>query len=69
MKNYWKAAGLVALGALVMYYPAMRLYKYVAAKSKEAAEGMEEEGHLVKHLFQHKKHKANHRAAANGNLS
>ena len=68
MKNYWKAAGLVALGALVMYYPAMRLYKYIAAKSKEAAEGLEEEGHVVKQLFNHKRNKAHNRAEVNGHL-
>lgn len=32
MDKKWKTAGLVALGAALLAYPAMRLYKYVAAR-------------------------------------
>lgn len=67
MKSYWRIIGLVALGATVAYYPALRLYQYLKAKGAEAAEGLEEDAHVVKHLFNHK-HKG-HRAAANGQLS
>ena len=40
MDKKWKTAGLVALGAALLAYPAMRLYKYVAAR-RNAGEDMD----------------------------
>lgn len=42
MKKYWKTIGLVALAAGVLYYPAMRIYKAMAAK-KAQSDGSEDE--------------------------
>lgn len=70
MKSYWKMTGLVLLGAAIAYYPAMKLYQYMTAKSKKTEEALEDDGHELKHFFNHKAHKPHHRkAGADGQLS
>lgn len=66
MKNSWKTAGLVALSAAVLAYPAYMLYKYIAAKSKQDDMDNEEGTHLSS-IF-HKKAKAHNRSLANGHI-
>lgn len=42
MKKYWRTIGLVALTAGVLYYPAMRIYKAVAAKRAQQNDSEDE---------------------------
>ncbi|MBS1690278.1 MAG: hypothetical protein JSS96_16225 [Bacteroidetes bacterium] len=42
MKKYWKTIGLVALAAGVLYYPAMRIYKAMAAKKAQQNDNEDE---------------------------
>ena len=42
MKKYWRTIGLVALAAGVLYYPAMRIFKAVAAKRAQQNDSEDE---------------------------
>lgn len=54
----WKTAGLVALGAALLAYPAMRLYKYVAARRAAGAneDGVNHKPFLSAYRGNHKPH-------------
>lgn len=70
MKSYWKITGLVILGAAIAWYPALKLYQYMTAKGEGLAEDLKQEGHELKHLFNHKAHKPHHRKGiVDGQLS
>ena len=64
MKKYWKTAGLIALAAGVLYYPALKLYQYVASK-KNSSDTNEKEETPEKHILSayRGKHKPHHRHA------
>jgi hypothetical protein len=65
MKKTWRAIGIAAIAAGVLYYPAMRLIKYMAKQRAEGAEkeGAEEGEHIVKTFSPayRGKHKPHHR--------
>ena len=66
MKKYWQVIGLAVVAAGVLYYPALRLYQYIA---KKKAEGNDNEGeHLVKAFAPayRGKHKPHHRHSHDG---
>ena len=46
MKKYWKTVGIIALAAGALYYPAMKLFKYIAKKRAGALAGEEGEHYL-----------------------
>ena len=46
MNNYWKAIGVAAVGVAILYYPAMKLYQYLAGKRADDSE--ERETHHMK---------------------
>lgn len=39
MNTYWKAIGIGALAVGILYYPSLRLYKYLVSRRAKAAEG------------------------------
>lgn len=57
--------GISAVAAAVLYYPVMKLYKYISEKGKE---NEEEEKHIVKQFLPayRGKHKPHHRHDTNG---
>ncbi len=66
MNKYWKAIGIAVVAAGVLYYPALKLYQFIA---KKRAEGKEEpEDHVVKAFAPayRGKHKPHHRHPHNG---
>ena len=68
MKKYWKAIGIVVVAAGALYYPAMKLYQYIARKR---AEGDNKEGEPEHHIKAFSpayrgKHKPHHRHPHNG---
>jgi hypothetical protein len=67
MKIYWKAIGLVAIGA-VLYYPSMKLIQYLTKKRTAGNEEEDHVHHLVKAFLPayRGKHKPHHRTAHNG---
>ena len=70
MKKYWKTIGIAAVAAGVLYYPAMRLYKYLKAQKKDEG-GAEEDHHIIKQFspaYRGGKHKHNHHRQAPGSL-
>jgi hypothetical protein len=69
MKKSLKIAGIVALAAGVLYYPALQLYKYMAKKRAGDSEHNEgEEVHIAKAFIPayRGKHKPHHRHEGNG---
>ena len=48
MKSYWKAIGIATLAAGVLYYPVMRLVKYLSDEKGNSAEEPEHETIRVK---------------------
>ncbi len=46
MKKYWKVIGIAALTAGALYYPAMKLYKYLVKKKGDTDE--KEAEHVIK---------------------
>jgi hypothetical protein len=42
MNKYWKMIGMSVVAAGALYYPIMRLVKYLAKKGKEQLEGQED---------------------------
>lgn|GEM_PF-749529 len=70
MKKYWKTIGIAAVAAGVLYYPAMRLYKYLKARNNEDGD-MEGDHHIIKQFspaYRGGKHKHNHRRPESGPL-
>jgi hypothetical protein len=62
----WSILGWVALGAGVLYYPSLRLYKYLAKRGEDK---LKEGGKKVKALvpaLKGRMHKPHHRAMQNG---
>ncbi len=45
MKTNWKAIGIAAVTAGLLYYPALKLYQYVTKRSAEGPEDGKEENH------------------------
>jgi hypothetical protein len=69
--NTWRNAGLIALAAGILAYPAYRLVKYALQKRRDMANAGLEDGTLTKKLFNAYRgtHKPHHRKAeANGHL-
>jgi len=66
MKKYWKVFGVAALVVGIIYYPALKIYQYLA-KAKRESRGEDETVH-VKRLFPSYRgvHKPHHRHAHNG---
>ncbi len=65
MNKTWKAIGIAAITAGLLYYPALRLYRYLAAKKEN--EGEEEEHRVKAFLPAYRgKHKPHHRHTHNG---
>jgi len=46
MKKYWKTVGIVALTAGALYYPAMKLFKYLTKKKAAASDEGESDHHI-----------------------
>ena len=70
MKKYWKAIGLIALAAGVLYYPAMRMYRSMNKKLKENEGNEGHKAELKQFLSQHKRGKKNRTlAASNGHVA
>jgi hypothetical protein len=66
MKKQWQAIGITVAAAALLYYPALKLYQYIA---KKRAEGNEEsEDHVVKAFAPayRGKHKPHQRHTHNG---
>lgn len=61
MKKYWRVIGIAALTAGALYYPAMKLYKYLVKKKGTADE--KEAEHIIKAFSPayRGKHKPHHR--------
>jgi len=67
MKKYWKVIGISAAVAAALYYPAMRLYKYIAARGAQEDENTGEEVKVKAFSPAYRgKHKPHHRHAQNG---
>jgi len=68
MKKYWRVIGISAVVAGALYYPAMKLYKYIAKKRAEADENTPEgEVHVKAFSPAYRgKHKPHHRHPHNG---
>jgi hypothetical protein len=68
MKKYWKVVGIVALTAGALYYPAMKLYKYLAKRGAGGDEKEDGEEHVIKAFSPayRGKHKPHHRHTPNG---
>jgi hypothetical protein len=68
MNKYWKALGITAVTAAILYYPALKLYQYIAAKRAEGKEEDTEEEHHIKQFSPayRGKHKPHHRHPHNG---
>ncbi len=71
MKTNWKAIGIAAVTAGLLYYPALKLYQYVTKRSAEGPEDGKEENHEhhVRKAFSPAylgKHKPHHRHLHNG---
>lgn len=66
MKKYWKVVGIAAVAAGLLYYPAMKLYKYIVEKNSEKEENGE--AHIVKNFLPsyRGKHKSHYRNDHNG---
>ncbi len=61
MKTNWKAIGIAAVSAALLYYPALKLYQYVTKTRDEDTEDGKEEHHVRKafspaYLGKHKPH-------------
>ena len=50
MKANLKTVGIIALSAAILYYPAMKLYQYLAKKARENGDDKNagEDGHVMK---------------------
>jgi hypothetical protein len=46
MKSFWKVIGISAIAAVVLYYPARKLYQYMAKKNEADNETGGESHHL-----------------------
>jgi hypothetical protein len=71
MKKYWKVIGISALVAGALYYPAMKLYKYIAKRRAEGDENTAE-GEVKMKAFSpayRGKYKPHHRHAHNGDAN
>jgi hypothetical protein len=71
MKKYWQAIGIAALATGILYYPAMKLYKYLKDRTKEDAE-YDGTDHQMKTFFSpayRNRHKPHHRSAHNGHAT
>ena len=68
MKKYWRVIGISALVAGALYYPAMKLYKYIAKRRAEGDDQSEESEPRVKTFSPayRGKHKPHHRHPHNG---
>lgn len=67
MNKYWKAAGIAAIAAGVLYYPVTRLVKYLRERNDETDEN-EEDTHVMKAFVPayRGKNKPHHRHPHNG---
>lgn len=67
MNKYWKAAGIAAIAAGVLFYPVTRLVKYLRERNKESDEN-EDDTHLMKAFVPayRGKYKADHRQQHDG---
>ncbi len=66
MKKYWKVIGITAVVAGVLYYPALKLYQYLA-KQKRESDDNEGEVHIKAFSPAYRgKHKPHHRHSHNG---
>jgi len=48
MKKYWQAIGITAVVVGVLYYPALKLYRYIAQKRAENDTNEEGKAHHIK---------------------
>ena len=65
MKSYWKVIGITAVVAGIIYYPALKLYQYLAKQKRESEE--EPETHIKAFVPAYRgKHKPHHRHSHNG---
>ena len=48
MKNYWKAIGIAAVGAVVLYYPVRNLVRYLKGDKQDANVNDGDEVHFIK---------------------
>jgi len=62
MKKYWKTIAIAAGVAGALYYPAMKLYKYIARKRAEGVASEDGEHHVKAFSPAYRgKHKPHHR--------
>jgi hypothetical protein len=71
MKKYWRVIGISALVAGALFYPAVKLYKYIAKNRAEGDENTGDEEVPVKAFSPayRGKHKPHHRHSHNGDVS
>lgn len=68
MKNYWKAIGIAAVGAVVLYYPVRSLVRYLKSNKQDASVNDGDEVHYIKAFAPayRGKHKSQHRLGHDG---
>ncbi len=68
MKKYWQAIGITVVVAGALVYPAMRLYKYLAAKRAQDDGNDDGKTHVIKSFLPAFRGKRkHHRTEHNGN--
>ena len=70
MNKYWKAIGIAAVAAGVLYYPVVRLYKYLQDR-KDNNNEEDTDHHVIKHYapaYRGGKHKHNHHKPTPGHM-
>ncbi len=70
MKTNWKAIGIAAVSAALLYYPALKLYQYIKRGSKDGNEDNNDH-HAIKAFSPayRGKHKPHHRHPHNGQVN
>jgi hypothetical protein len=68
MKTNWKAIGIAAVSAAILYYPALKLYQYITKRREEDVDEGDDH-HVMKAFspaYRGRQHKPHHRTAHNG---
>jgi hypothetical protein len=61
MNKYWKVVGVSAVAVALLYYPAMKLYKYLAAKNDDKDDASDKQVMKAFLPAYRGKHKLHHR--------
>jgi hypothetical protein len=48
MKKHWQAIGITVIAAGLLYYPALRLYKYLTSRADAPDDEEDKEEHRIK---------------------